>query len=99
MTRRQLEHIIRAAGTIADTEHLIIVGSQSILGQFSDAPVELRQSNEADLYPRDDPSLADVIEGSNGELSPFHDTFGYYAQAVGPETASLPTGWESRVTA
>lgn len=97
MTRRQLEHVIRAAGTIANVDDLVIIGSQAILGQYPDAPAELTQSNEADLYPRDEPDLADLIEGSIGELSPFHDTFGYYAQAVGPETACLPEGWTERL--
>jgi len=40
-----------------------------------------------------------VVEGSIGELSPFHETFGYYAQAVGPTTAVLPAGWEGRLVA
>ncbi len=35
---------------------------------------------------------ADLIDGSIGELSPFHETFGYYAHGLGPETAALPAG-------
>jgi hypothetical protein len=31
MTRLQLEHIIRAAGMIADVEDLIVIGSQAVL--------------------------------------------------------------------
>lgn len=27
----------------------------------------------------------------------FHETFGYYAQGVGPETAICPAGWEERL--
>lgn len=38
-----------------------------------------------------------IIDGSIGELSAFHDTFGYYAQDVGPETATLPAGWVDRI--
>lgn len=38
-----------------------------------------------------------MIDGAIGELSPFHDTFGYYAQGVEPGTAILPEGWEARV--
>ena len=34
MTRAQLEHVIRAACTIADDDELIVIGSQAILGQF-----------------------------------------------------------------
>jgi hypothetical protein len=37
-----------------------------------------------------------LIDGSIGELSPFHETFGYYAHGIGPETAALPTGWRGR---
>ena len=38
-----------------------------------------------------------MIDGSIGELSPFHETFGYYAHGIGPETAALPAGWKGRV--
>ena len=34
MRRSELEHLIRAAGAIAGDGELIIIGSQSILGQF-----------------------------------------------------------------
>lgn len=99
MTRAQLEHLIRAACTIADDPELIIVGSQSVLGQFPDAPAELLVSMEADVYPRNRPDRAELIDGSIGELSMFHETFGYYADGVGPETATLPEGWEGRLVA
>ena len=99
MTRKQLEHIIGAAAAISGDDEIVVVGSQAILGQFPDAPAELLVSNEADVFPRHHPDRADLIDGSIGELSPFHDTFGYYAQGVGPETATLPAGWESRLVA
>jgi hypothetical protein len=59
MTRAQLEHIIRAAGTIADTDDLVVIGSQAVLGEFPDAPAELLVSNEADVFPRADPGRSD----------------------------------------
>ena len=33
----------------------------------------------------------------SGSFSPFHETFGYYAHGIGPETAMLPSGWKSRL--
>lgn len=57
----------------------------------------MRRSMEADLFPLNHPERADVIDGSIGELSPFHETFGYYAQGVGEETACLPEGWKDRL--
>ena len=52
---------------------------------------------EADLYPRFRPELSDQIEGSLGRYSQFNHTFGYYADGVSPETATLPPGWETRL--
>jgi hypothetical protein len=97
MTRAQLEHIIRAAATIAEDDEIVVFGSQAILGQFPDAPEELLASMEADVFPRKHPERWELIDGSIGELSPFHEAFGYYAQGVGPETSVLPEGWESRL--
>lgn len=99
MTREQLEHLIRAASTIADDDEIIIIGSQSVLGQFPNAPLTLRVSMEADLFPLHHPDRWDLIDGTIGEGSPFHETFGYYAQGVGEETAILPSGWRSRLVA
>ena len=97
MTRPELEHLIRAAATIADDEDIVVIGSQAILGQFPDAPASMRVSAEADLYPLHYPERADLIDGSIGELSPFHDTYGYYAQGVSETTAFLPEGWKDRL--
>jgi hypothetical protein len=97
VTREQLEHLIRAAADIADDDEIVVIGSQAILGQFPEAPESMRVSTEADLYPKNHPERAEVIEGSIGELSPFHETFGYYAQGVGEETARLPSGWKDRL--
>ncbi len=97
MTREQLEHVIRAAAMIADDDEIMIIGSQSILGQFPHAPEELCVSNEVDLWPRNHPQRSDLVDGSIGELSLFHETFGYYGQGVGPTTAVLPHNWESRL--
>src|SRR5262245_40138834 len=97
MTRLQLEHLIGAAAAISEDDEIVVLGSQAILGQCPDAPAELLVSKEADVFPRHFPERAELIDGSIGELSPFHDTFGYYAQGVGPETATLPKGWESRL--
>lgn len=97
MTRSNLEHIIRAAGTITDDSEIIVIGSQAVLGQFPDAPPELLVSIEADVYPRNRPELSDLIDGSIGEGSPFERQFGYYALGVDPTTAILPQGWQTRL--
>lgn len=97
MRRRDLEHLIRAAAEIADDAEIVVIGSQAILGSFPEAPVELLVSVEADVYPKNRPERADLIDGSIGEGSPFHDTYGYYAQGVDERSAILPRGWSERL--
>ena len=97
MRRFELEHLIRAAGAIADETQIVVIGSQSVLAQYPEAPAVLLASMEADLYPRRRPERAELIDGAIGEGSRFHEQFGYYAQGVGPETATLPRGWEGRL--
>ena len=97
MTRQQLEHAIRAACEVAEDRELIIFGSQAILGQFPDAPPELRASIEVDVQPRNYPEKIDLIDGTLGELSQFHQTHGFYVHGVSVKAAKLPVGWENRM--
>jgi len=97
MQRSELEHIIRASGKIAGDDEIIIIGSQAILGQFPNAPVQLLMSMEADIYPKNNPDKADKVDGAIGEGSSFHELHGYYAQGVGEKTAVLPKDWQTRL--
>lgn len=97
MTRDELEHIIRASGDLTGQYEFVIVGSQSILGPIPHPEAVFTVSAEADIYPLHAPELAERIEGALGEGSRFHETHGFYAQGVGPETAVLPAGWMDRV--
>jgi hypothetical protein len=99
MNRQQLEHVLRAAADIADDDEIVVIGSQAILAQFPNAPPALCASHDVDLYPKNHPERAELVEGSIGELSPFHETFGYYVHGVAPETAVLPAGWQGRLVA
>jgi hypothetical protein len=97
MKRPQLEHIIRAAAGITGVPDIVIIGSQAVLGQFPNSHPDLLVSVEADVFTFRDPGDAELIEGSIGEGSPFHQTFGYYAHGVAEETAVLPSGWKERL--
>jgi hypothetical protein len=92
---------LRAASTVAGDPGILVIGSQSVLGSFTerDLPFEATASMEADVAFLDDPDdvKADQVDGAIGELSTFHETFGYYAQGVSVSTAVLPDGWRDRV--
>lgn len=96
MTREELEHAIRAACDLTNETEVIVLGSQAILGQFPDAPPELRQSAEADVAPKHAIDKVDLIDAILGEDSQFHRTHGFYVHGIPIETAVLPSGWQAR---
>ena len=82
MTREELEHAIRAACDLTDETEMIVFGSQAILGQYPEAPEELRQSAEADMAPRYSVEKVDLIDAVLGLDSDFHRTHGFYVHGV-----------------
>jgi hypothetical protein len=98
--RSDLAHILRAAAEVAGDSDILIIGSQAVLAsrEESDLPAAATMSMEADVAFFDDEAheKGDRVDGAIGEGSEFHRTFGYYAQGVGVETATLPTGWRER---
>ena len=100
MTRSEFEHAIRAAGAVLGVQEVLVIGSQAVHGSLRGAlPTEATRSAEVDVAVRGDTDgrMADLIDGSIGESSMFHETFGYYAQGVVESTARLPDGWQGRL--
>ncbi|MBY0495104.1 MAG: hypothetical protein K2Y23_12910 [Cyanobacteria bacterium] len=97
MNRAALEHIVRASAAVSNEREIVIIGSHAVLGQYPDAPPALLISMDADVYPRHAPDKSAVIDGAIGELSAFHEAFGYYAHGIGDTTATLPAGWADRL--
>jgi hypothetical protein len=84
--REQLEHVLRAASQIAQDPDVLVIGSQSILGAIPEErlPAAATASIEVDVAFFDDPEdrKADRVDGAIGELSAFHESYGYYAPAT-----------------
>lgn len=99
MTRIELEHAIRAACDVSGDQEVYVFGSQAILGQYPEAPESLRQSAEADIAPVTAIDMVDAIDANLGELSLFHQAYGFYVHGVPINTAVLPSGWEKRAIA
>ena len=96
MKKRQLDRLLRAAGRITGEKRFLIIGSQALHGKYPDLPDDIALSAEADLVAR---GKVDRTEWLNviGQDSPFHETFGYYADPVDEKTAVLPKGWKGRL--
>jgi hypothetical protein len=94
--REDFIHVLQAAAAVVHDE-LVLVGSQAVLGTVEAPPAALLRSMEVDVYPRSNPERAVEIDSAIGEGSRFHETYGYYAHGVGPETITAPASWESRL--
>jgi hypothetical protein len=101
MRREEFEHAIRAAGAVLGVQEVLVIGSQALHASVAGAlPPEAVRSVEVDVAAMSgdvDGRMADLIDGSIGEASMFHATFGYYAQGVVETTAVLPAGWRERL--
>ncbi len=100
MKREEFEHAIRAAGAVLGVHEVLVIGSQALHASIEgELPPEASRSVEVAIAAMDDEEgrMADLIDGSIGEASMFHSTFGYYAQGVVETTAVLPAGWRDRL--
>ena len=101
MNREELEHVLRAAGEVVKAPHFIVIGSQSVLGSFTEdrLPYQATRSIAVDIVVADDPDETKIglIDRNIGEDSEFHRMHGMYAEGVTLSTAVLPDGWQKRL--
>lgn len=110
-TLEDLERAVRAIATEFRTDTIFIIGSQSILLAWPDAPTVLRTSPEIDAFPENArlwemqekdkhpnefPEASEHIDALFGSGSLFHQTHGFYIDGVDENTATLPAGWRTR---
>jgi hypothetical protein len=96
MKKREVDHVLRAAGRITGEKQFIIIGSQSLHGKYPDLPDDLVRSFEVDLMAMKKADRTEWLEVI-GAYSSFHESFGYYADPVDQKTATLPKGWKGRL--
>lgn len=96
MKKQQLDHVLRAAGRITGQKRFVIIGSQSLHGKHPDLPDNIVRSAEVDLIATPNPDRTEWLNAI-GVHSPFHESFGYYADPVDESSATLPSGWRSRL--
>jgi len=96
MKKREVDHVLRAAGRITGEKQFIIIGSQALHGKYPDLADEIVKSVEVDLLATKNPTRTDWLN-SIGVYSPFHESFGYYVDPVDDKTATLPKGWKNRL--
>ena len=97
-----INHILRSAAAITRHRTFVIVGSAAVIaGLRENIPLGMTQTAEVDIYAFEAPNVEELsvlIDGSIGQDSQFHSTFGYYADGVSPETSKMPSDWLGRAT-
>src|SRR5260370_12618398 len=93
MKKREVDHVLRAAGRITGEKQFIIIGSQSLHGKYPDLPDDLVKSFEVDLMALKKADRTEWLEVI-GAYSPVHESLGYYAAPVGDKTTILPQCWK-----
>ncbi|MEJ5208822.1 hypothetical protein [Denitratimonas sp. CY0512] len=82
------------ASRISAHKEFVVIGSLSVLASTLAPPARMVMSIDVDFYPRLDPGRASEIARELGPESAFAERFGLYADAVSPQLAALPDGWE-----
>ncbi|MBI1181210.1 MAG: hypothetical protein GC201_11685 [Alphaproteobacteria bacterium] len=104
-TVEDLDRAVRAIAVHFRADVVVIVGSQSVLLEWPDAPLIMRISSEIDAYPgnirewearHSGEPASEEIAALFGWGSAFHDEFGFYIDGVDETTARLPDGWQDR---
>lgn len=102
-TIRAVRNVIKDDARIRkvhDTKNLLVIGSQAVLGHMLDKDFDFQfdESIEIDITPLpDDEYLSDLIDGTLGEMSLFHETHSYYVHGINSFTAIMPEGWKDRL--
>lgn len=97
MTKRELDRALRFAAKIARENEFFLIGSQAVYAYSRRPPAEVRLSRECDLYPKNRPQAANLIDSELGRRSKFARAHGFYVDVVTPELATLPRGWQRRL--
>jgi Nucleotidyltransferase of unknown function (DUF6036) len=91
---------LRAVANITDHTTFVIVGSAAVIARLrGQLPGAMMLTPEVDIFAagvENPEALSDLIDGSIGQDSIFHRTFGYYADGVSPETSKMPSDWRQR---
>lgn len=97
MKRHELERALRAAARLARETEFFLIGSQAVHVCCRRPPAEVLLSQECDLYPRNRPETATLLDARLGRGSRFAREHGFYVDVVSPEIANLAPGWDGRL--
>lgn len=98
MKREDLRRLFAQARELCGHTEYVVLGSLAVLGHTGTVPPRMAASLDVDAYTRTDPGRIFDLAPALGQGSAFEAEHGYYLDPVSPAVATLPDGWESRLT-
>jgi hypothetical protein len=96
MKRSSFDHLILACCRQLEVDEVVVVGSQAFHASVDQMPAIGAMSMEVEIV-LPDPDERDDVTSLFGELSPFHESFGVYADPIDDTTSRSPAGWTERL--
>lgn len=87
----------RARELCGETDY-VVLGSLAVLGLAGEVPPRMAASIDVDAYSKSDPDRIFELTQALGQGSAFESEHGYYLDPISPKLATLPEGWEARLT-
>jgi hypothetical protein len=98
MRREDLRRLFARARDLSGETDYVVLGSLAILGCAIEVPARMAASIDVDAFTKNDPARIFDLAVSLGQGSPFEREYGYYLDPISPQVATLPAGWEGRLT-
>jgi hypothetical protein len=96
--REDLGRLFAKARDLCGESDYVVLGSLAVLGWAGEVPPRMVASLDVDAYCRSDPERVFALAAALGQGSPFERQHGYYLDPISPRVATLPEGWEQRLT-
>ena len=98
MRREDLARLFARAHALCGETDYVVLGSLAVLGCAGEVPPRMAASIDVDACGRNDPARVFDLAPALGQGSPFEREHGYYLDPISPKVATLPAGWEGRLT-
>jgi hypothetical protein len=98
MRRQDLTRLFSRARELCGETDYVVLGSLAVLGCAGEVPPRMAASIDVDAYSKHDPPRIFDLAAALGQGSPFEREHGYYLDPIAPAVATLPPGWEGRLT-
>jgi hypothetical protein len=98
LKREDLALLFTRARELCGASEYVVLGSLAVLGHAGEIPARMAASLDVDAYTKADPPRVFELAQALGQGSAFEAEHGFYLDPISPSVASLPAGWEGRLT-